>query len=137
MSSLSHVDKAESLVSEEILALERAALDRWSQGDPAGFLELLGPEPTYFDPYQKARVDGFEAMRALYGSIAGTFTIPRYEIIRPKVQLSGDTAVLTFNLVNYGDDGEVSSCWNSTEVYRRLAGGWRIVHSHWSNTMPE
>ena len=22
--------------------------------------------------------------------------------------------------------------WNSTEVYRRIGGAWRIVHSHWS-----
>jgi hypothetical protein len=31
----------------------------------------------------------------------------------------------------------VVSRWNSTEVYRRIDGKWRIVHSHWSFTKPE
>jgi ketosteroid isomerase-like protein len=137
MSPVSQANESESLKAEEIIALERAALDVWRLGDPSGFLELLGPEVTYIDPYQKARIDGFEAMQALYGALAGTFTIPRYEIVNPIVQLSGDTAVLTFNLVNYGDAGEVTSRWNSTEVYRLIGGRWKIVHSHWSNTMPE
>jgi ketosteroid isomerase-like protein len=137
MSPLSQANESQSLKAEEIIALERAALDVWRLGDPSGFLELLGPEVTCFDPYQEARIDGFEAMQALYGSLAGTFTIPRYEVVNPIVQLSGDTAVLTFNLVNYGDAGDIASRWNSTEVYRQIGGKWKIVHSHWSNTTPE
>lgn len=27
--------------------------------------------------------------------------------------------------------------WNSTEVYSRVAGKWRIIHSHWSYTKPD
>jgi hypothetical protein len=27
--------------------------------------------------------------------------------------------------------------WNSTEVYLRVGGTWKIVHSHWSYTKPE
>jgi ketosteroid isomerase-like protein len=49
--------------------------------------------------------------------------------------------VLTFNLVNHGarfDGGPAgTSRWNSTEVFRRIGGRWRIVHSHWSYTKPE
>jgi len=31
-------------------------------------------------------------------------------------------------------DGTVKSRrpWNCTEVYARTAGGWKIVHTHWS-----
>jgi hypothetical protein len=52
-----------------------------------------------------------------------------------------DIAVLTFNLVNHGARfdgqpvGEVR--WNATEVYERVDGQWRIVHSHWSSTKPD
>lgn len=35
---------------ETIIALERAALDRWGKGDPKGFLETYAPDVTYFDP---------------------------------------------------------------------------------------
>jgi ketosteroid isomerase-like protein len=66
---------------------------------------------------------------------------PRYEMIAPKVQQHGDVALLTFNLINYGKapgrPEAVLSRWNSTEVYSRIAGKWKIIHSHWSYTKPE
>ena len=34
---------------DQIIATERAALDRWGRGDPQGFLEIMAPEVTYFD----------------------------------------------------------------------------------------
>jgi len=61
-------------------------------------------------------------------------------MIDPKVQRSGDLAVLTFNLVDYGaqmDNGpKATARWNSTEVYQRLNGTWKIIHSHWSYVKP-
>jgi hypothetical protein len=69
-------------------------------------------------------------------SIKLPFKDPRYEIIDPRVDRHGDVALLTFNIVNYGklpDRPEsVLSRWNSTEVYRRINGKWKIIHSHWS-----
>ena len=44
------------------------------------------------------------------------------------------------NLVNYGklpDAPErVLACWNSTEVYSRIGGTWKIIRSHWSYIQP-
>src|SRR3954466_3212236 len=70
------------------------------------------------------------------------FTKPRYEMIDPKVQRSGDVAVLTFNLVNYAvmpnqTTESVLNRWNATEVYERQNGVWRIIHAHWSYTQPK
>jgi ketosteroid isomerase-like protein len=131
-------------VFNEIVARERGALDRWITGDPDGYLEILAPEVTYFDPNQEKRTDGLNAMVALLGPIRNLtlpFTEPRYEMIDPKIQRYGDVAVLTFNLVNYGKmSGQpegVLTRWNSTQVYRRIGGEWKIVHSHWSYTKPE
>jgi hypothetical protein len=36
-----------------ILGLERAALDRWGNGDPDGFLELVSTDVSYIDPFQQ------------------------------------------------------------------------------------
>src|SRR5215813_8519984 len=36
--------------ADQILMLERSALDRWGNGDPGGFLELYADDITYFDP---------------------------------------------------------------------------------------
>lgn len=129
---------------DELVALERSALDRWIKLDPEGYLGLFAPEVTYFDPTTERRVAGLEAMQARLapiGSVTPPFREPRYDMIDPRVQRHGDIALLTFNLVNYGrlKDGEerVLARWNSTEVYGRINGSWKIIHSHWSYTQPE
>ena len=62
-------------------------------------------------------------------------------MIGPKVQHHGDAALLTFNLVSYvaQPDGKERAVarWNSSELYARVDGQWRIVHSHWSYIKPE
>jgi ketosteroid isomerase-like protein len=126
-----HEDKENA--ARTILAMERAALDRWVKGDPDGFLEISDPEVVYFDPYQPRRVNGIAELRRLYDSLRGQAKILHYEIIDPKVTVLGDMAVLTFNFVSQGSEG----LWNTTEVYRRNQGQWRIIHTHWSLTGPK
>jgi uncharacterized protein (TIGR02246 family) len=131
-------------LAEEIIAMERAALDRWITLDPQGYLDLYAADVTYFDPRAERRVDGLEAMKTMLAPIKDLklpFTDPRYEMIGAKVQRHGDVALLTFNVVSYGKPPDrpetVLARWNSTEVYSRIDGQWRIVHSHWSYTKPE
>ncbi len=131
-------------LAQEIIALERSALDRWITFDPQGYLDLSAPEVTYFDPFRDKRVDGLEALKALVEPIKqfkGTITEPRYEMIDPKVQQYGDVALLTYNLTNYGKltvgPESVLARWNSSEMYARVGGTWKLVHSHWSYTKPD
>jgi len=124
--------------ADQILALERAALDRWGKGDPGGFLELYARDITYFDPLTKTRIDGHQAMADYYHPWVGKIQIPRYEMLNPHVVVDGDMALLTYNLVNYVRDAKgvesVGSCWNSTTVYQRRGDTWKAIHSHWSFT---
>jgi ketosteroid isomerase-like protein len=129
---------ADSLLGQ-LVALERSALDRWIRLDPQGYLDLYAPDLTYFDATTERRVIGVEAMRtrlAPMQDMKPPFSDPRYELIEPKVQQHGDVALLTFNLINYGklSDGAERELarWNSTEVYSRIQGRWKIIHSHWS-----
>ncbi len=121
--------------SATIIGMERAALDRWGKGDPDGFLEITDPEVVYFDPFQPRRMNGIEELRKLYAEARGKIRIDRYEILDPRVQVSRDMAVLTFNFVSHGSEGEMR--WNATGVYRRRGGQWRIIHTHWSLTQPK
>ena len=52
--------------ANDILRLERAALDRWGKGDPGGFLDLYAADITYFDPVTAKRIDGHQAMVDYY-----------------------------------------------------------------------
>jgi ketosteroid isomerase-like protein len=125
---------------ETIVALERGALERWGRGDPQGFFDIMASDQTYFDPMTAKRIDGQDALKSYIAPLAGKIKIEKVEMIDPKVQRHGDLAVLTFNLVDYGaqlDGGpKTTARWNSTEVYQRLHGSWKIVHSHWSYVQP-
>jgi ketosteroid isomerase-like protein len=131
---------SEDFQSKTVIALERAALDRWGNGDPQGYLAIYAPDVTYFDPAQERRVDGLGSMKELLIPITGKIRIDRYEMIDPKVQHSGDLAVLSYRLISDGrrPNGEsVIVRWNSTAVYKWMEGKWKIIHSHWSYTKPE
>jgi hypothetical protein len=120
-------------VATTIIALECAALERWGKGDPSGFLEICGADIVYFDPSLKRRIDGREALACYYEPIRGKIFFERFELLNPKVQVLGEAAVLTFNYVSYGADGQASP-WNCTEVYRLMDGKWMIIQTHWSFT---
>jgi ketosteroid isomerase-like protein len=124
----------EKQIAATIIAMEKAALDRWGKGDPSGFLEISAPDVVYFDPSLDRRLNGIDELETLYESIRGKIRVDRYELIDPKVQLCGDIAVLTFNYTGYSND-EVSR-WNCTEVYRNQNGYWKIIQTHWSFTKP-
>jgi ketosteroid isomerase-like protein len=126
-------------VLEELITLERSALDRWVKLDPEGYLELFAPDITYFDATTERRIVGLETMRkrlAPMKDMKPPFSDPRYEFIEPRVQLHDEVALLTFNLINYGklSDGAERELarWNCTEAYSRVDGRWKIIHSHWS-----
>jgi ketosteroid isomerase-like protein len=130
---------ADSAQAEEVILLERAALDRWGKGDPNGFLETYAPDITYFDVATEHRLDGHAAMADYYRPFSGKIKIPRYEMIGPRVQRHGDVVVLTYNLRNateQSDGKQVTVLWNSTSVYARYGRKWKVIHSHWSLTAP-
>ena len=128
----------------EVIATERAALDRYQALDPEGYLNLYAPDATYFDPMTERRVDGLKAIQEWLAPVKKAkipFTDRRYELIGPKVQHYGDVAVLTYNLINYGKPPKKPeqplTRWNVTEVYRRVDAKWVIVHSHFSFIKPD
>jgi hypothetical protein len=121
--------------SETIVRMERSALDRWIHGDPDGFLEISDPEVVYFDPFLPQRLNGLDSLRRYYDALRGKVHLDRYELIDPQVQVDGNMAVLTFNFVSTGSEGEMR--WNTTEVYRCHHGTWRIIQTHWSLTQPK
>lgn len=122
-------------VAKEIISTERAALDRWGKGDVSGYTDISASEVTYFDTATERRIDGLKALKAHYAPIAGKIQIERYDMLNPMVQLHGNTAVLTFNLIDHlpATAGLKKEKWNATEIYCKIDGKWKIIHTHWSH----
>jgi hypothetical protein len=121
--------------AREVLALERTTLDGWQMGNPDPLLAISDPEITYIHVVTDKRLDGLPAVKALFEAYRGRPLFDSYEMADPKVQSSGDTAVLTYTLVRHV--GTATTRWNATQVYQRKKEGWRIIHSHWSATKAE
>jgi ketosteroid isomerase-like protein len=123
-------------IQSTIIGLEKAALERWCQGDPTAFLELSAPDVVYFDPFLDRRLNGIDELTKLYMPLKGQVNAEQFEMIDPVVQATDKMAVLTFNFRS--QEGEKLHKWNCTEVYRLEADGkWKIVQTHWSLTKPE
>ena len=118
---------------EAILAQERKALDRWSAGDPEGYVQTAADDVTYVDFIgAQIRVDGIDALRDYLSGIEGQYPAHTYEVVNPRVQVYGDVGILTQHYYPTSLDGEPMGASKATCVYRRSDGAWHLVHAHWS-----
>jgi ketosteroid isomerase-like protein len=123
----------ETEIAEKIIGMEKAALEKWCNGDPSGFLEISAEDVVYFDPFMEKRLDGLDKLKKLYEGLRGQVDSSWFEMPNPKAHVGKDMAVLTFNF-NSKVNGQESK-WNCTEVYRKETDGqWKIIQTHWSLT---
>jgi ketosteroid isomerase-like protein len=136
MAPITSFAQSNAALSAKIIAMEKAALEQWNNGNPSGYLAISANDVVYFDPFIEQRLDGLDKLKALYESIRGQVHVDKYEMINPSVQSVKDMAVLTFNLNSYL--GSSVQKWNCTEVYRLESDGtWKIIQTHWSLTKPD
>ena len=106
------------------------------ESDPTEYAQPFADKATYFDPWAVGKLeDG--AIKEHLMALAGKIPNLDYEILDPRVDLYGDTAVFTFHLETTDPtDGTVTSRWKSTAVLTRTNDGWEKVHAHWSLAEP-
>jgi ketosteroid isomerase-like protein len=123
-------------MTHEILQLEKASMERWRSGDPMGFVEQSADDILYVDVGQTRPIQGQESYRVYMQGLAGLIHYQKSEFIAPRIVVSGDAALLTYNYRSsvLSPEGAVISYtpWNATEVYFIQRGEWKIVHTHWS-----
>jgi len=112
----------------------RQAMAHWMTAlnalDEARIVGAFAEDATAFFPVVKAeRLDGHAAIAEVFRQyVAGTAKKTNIVPEDLRVQQHGDVAIVTFNVHN------PSAVSRRTFVWRRDAGGWRIVHMHASNT---
>lgn len=136
-----YVLEADATAEDQALAAklvekERNALDKWFKGDVSGYAALWSQRSfSYFDAVVKNRVDSPEEIRMFLKAIDGKLFADSYEFRAPRVQISQDMAVLTYQL--FADSSLMKMAYNCIEVFQREADGeWRVIHSTWSCIRP-
>ncbi len=124
-------------VAAEVMALARAQWAAEIAGKPAADQMMTAADDyTEFNQDFPARIDG-KALNARLSEASSSD--PKKVIVadmaNPKVQVYGDTAILTYNYVGYtrDKDGRVEpSAAKSTRVYVKMNGEWRLVHANFA-----
>jgi ketosteroid isomerase-like protein len=131
-------------VADRILAIEDSAMEEWRKGNPMRWAEISAEDVTYLDPGLAAPVVGRKAYVEYLTPLKGKIFYDASEYVDPRVAIHGDVAVLTYNYHSLRKDAsgalKRTSFWNTTEIYRLVAGDWKIVHTHWSyirHSLPE
>lgn len=126
----------ERQLAAHIIELEKAALDKWFNGDTSGYEQLWSKRSfTYFDAVVTERVDDHATISEFLKTIEGKLFADSYDFRSPRVQIGQDMVVLTYQL--FAKTTLIDMEYNCIEVYQKEEDGrWRVIHSTWSFIRP-
>jgi ketosteroid isomerase-like protein len=124
-------------VAAEIMALARAQWAAEVAGQSAAEqMTSAADDYTEFNADYPTRIDGKALNTRMWEAFMSDGSKPLVaDMVNPKVQVYGDTAILTYNFVGVGrdKDGKVSAnAAKSTRVYSKIGGRWLLVHANFA-----
>lgn len=129
--------ESQQQVINYLIQLERDALDKYYAGDMSGYYNIWSHDNfSYFDAGHDKRIDNFTDIKAFMDqNLAGKMHADSYQFVSPRVQLHGDTGILTYQL--FADTNFINMKYNVVEVFQKNAKGeWKVVHSTWDTITP-
>ena len=125
---------ANPAVTQEIINIVKAEWAGLAQKNVAASQKNIAEDYTEFNSEAATRVDG----RSLSGRLAEAGTKDpgtriAGEMLNPKVQVYGDTAILSYNFygLDQDKDGKVKPARaKSSRVYVKQGGQWTLVHAN-------
>lgn len=122
-------------VAAEVMALARSQWAADIAGQPTARMnETLADDYTEFNGDYPTRIDG-KAMAMKMAEIPPSSKSLYGDMQNAKVQVYGDTAILTYNYagMNRAPDGKIEPALaKSTRVYVRDRGRWMLVHANFA-----
>jgi ketosteroid isomerase-like protein len=125
-------------IADEIIGIVKA---QWAAeiADPSNVVEQfknMADEYTEFNADYSTRLEGKAlAMRLTEAGGNDPNRVVAAEMLNPKVQVYGDTAILTYNFagVARNKEGETKTTRaKSTRVYAKQNGKWKLVHANFA-----
>ncbi len=124
-------------ITNQVIEMEKAALDKYYAGDMTGYYNIWSHDDfSYFDAGHAKRVDSFAEVKDFMDkNLAGKMHADSYRFLTPRVQVHGDTAILTYQL--FANTNFINMKYNVVEVFQKNAAGeWKVVHSTWNTITP-
>lgn len=119
---------------QSILAIEKELVRDFNAGKTNDLLAHFHPKVVGFSSTQQQRISGRAAMRKTFDYYSQASSKLKYSIVRPQVQVFGDTAVATFTWTVELGAGRPRHTIHGrgSHVFVRDGGKWQIVHEHFS-----
>ena len=120
-------------LAAQIIAREKASIEAWQKKDKAFYADFLTEDATFFSsesPYLETEPK--ENFLPKFDQYVEMFKINDFQMHNPRVQVYGDTAILTYNSsvsVNFGGQ-PLNYTAKVTSVYIKQGNTWRVVHAH-------
>ena len=126
-------------VAAEVMALARSQWASEMAGQSAEQqMASVADDYTEFNPGYPTRIDG-KAMATAMSAITSSTKTVFADMQNAKVQVYGDTAILTYNYagITRKPDGNTDPFLaKSTRVYVKSGGQWKLVHANFAS-VPE
>ena len=119
---------------QTILAIEKELVRDFNSGKTDKLLAHFHPRVVGFSSTRQQRISGRAAMRKTFDYYQQASTKMKYGIVKPQVQVFGDTAVVTFTWsVELGSGRPRHTIHGrGSHVFVRKTEEWQIVHEHFS-----
>jgi ketosteroid isomerase-like protein len=120
-------------IAASIIAREKASFEAWQRKDKAFFADYLADDATFFS-FQSPYLETEPKVNFLpkFEQYADMMKFNDYQMYNPRVQVYGDTAVLTYNSsISASFAGQpINYTAKMTSVYIKQGNTWRVVHGH-------
>lgn len=128
--------ESERKLADHLIGLEKAALDKWFNGDTSGYRALWSKKSfSYFDGSNPHRIDDYDTIAKFLETIEGKLYADHYDFCCPRVQFGNDMALLTYQL--YAKTTLIDMQYNCIELFQKEENGeWHVIHSTWSFIRP-
>lgn len=128
--------QANKAIEDEVIRLTKAAWAGNMEKNIATSVASLADDYTEFNGDYATRIEGKALNQRLYdGGNKGSGKLLAAEMLNPKVQVYGNTAILTYNYagISQDKDGKVTpSRAKSTRVYIKDGNTWKLVHANFA-----
>lgn len=115
-------------------------IDQWRDAflarDTDAVMALYLPDAMVFDAIPPHRISGVDMYRKTWEACMPYFSAPfTLEWRKVEIEVSGDLATShsEYRILGLEEQTEMTRAWlRNTTIYRRVAGGWKIMHEHTS-----